>query len=325
MSEDLELTQEEFDLLNDPIEGMQQDSGEPEQKTDDTRTDDHSGAVDTDDKVAVDGEIGEDLQQRAQAYGIDPQQFGNAEQLSVALDALDRQWVEQVRQYRQSQQQAQQQQPQQQQQVQQPVTPQPDGQQIPQVPFKLDLDPSEYPQEFVDKMNAVLEQVHQHYSPLQQQVEQLNAYLQYQHQQQMQQMQQREQEMFMGAVESLGHKQLFGDGTPGNLTQQQAQNLQKLYQEAEVLAESYRLRGLQVPDVKTLVTRAEQLAFGDQLKNYQQQTRNARLARQANQRLGAGRRSGTAMGQKQQWDGDEEDNPVLKEAWDRMIAERGER
>lgn len=322
MSEDMELTQEELDLLDEPIEGIQAGASD-QAPVEDKHTDDTSGAVEVDDKQVVEDGIGEELQQRAQAYGIDPQLFGSSEQLGVALDALDRQWVDQVRQYRQAQQQPQQQV--QQQQQQQPAMTQPEGQQVPQVPFKLDLDPSEYPQEFVDKMNSVLEQVHQHYSPLQQQVEQLNAYLQQQHQQQMQQMQQREQEMFMGAVESLGHKQLFGDGTPGNLTQQQAQNLQKLYQEAEVLAESYRLRGLPVPEVKTLVSRAEQLAFNDQLKSYQQQTRNARLSKQANQRLGAGRRNASQLGKKQQWDGEEEDNPVLKEAWDRMIAERGER
>ena len=79
-----------------------------------------------------------------------------------------------------------------------------------------------------------------------------------------------------------------------------------------------------VPAMSELVRRAEKLAFEKELDQYRAQTRNARLAKQSQQRLGSGKRS-SSFQSSGAWDGETVDNPVLKEAWDRMLSERGER
>lgn len=311
--QELEFTEDDQGVVDETMEEIGKERGRVK---DDAKKGDEKSA-ESEESVADDGdEISQELKDRATQYGLDPESYSSADDLEAQILNLDRSWMEYVRR----------QQPARQQQVpgqqQQQVQPQPPaGQQTapPEVPFKLDVSEDELPPEIVGKFNAALKQVHDYYAPLQQQMQQMQEAYKQQQEAQLKAAQQREQQMFMEAVGSLGHKQLFGEGMQVN--QQQAVNLQRLYMTAESLAHSYAARGWQVPDMKTLIARAEQLEFGDQLKAYQSQMQHARFAKQSKQRLGTGRRSSKSVND---WDGDIEEHPALKEAWERMAEERGE-
>ncbi len=262
---------------------------------------------------------------QAQQYGLDIKQFESPEQLERKILDVDRRWSEYatMQRYIQAQQHQQPYQPQGQQpapqaQVQPQVNP-PE----PQIPFKLDLSTEEYPPELIEKMNATLQQIHNYYQPLQQQVEQVQQFVAQQQQAMEQQRQQQVFDEFHNSVQVLGHKQLFGE-SPETLTQEQALNMRKLYDHASALADGYLFRGMPVPPMNELVRRAEKLAFEQELEAYKAQTRNARLTKQAKQRLGGGQRT-ASMQPEAAWDGDLVNNPKLKEAWNNIMTELGER
>jgi hypothetical protein len=319
MSEELELTTEELEQIAEPAEG---------EGVDDTIESDAGGEVDDDSdgaSGAVDNDVDDDsaddgVTERARAYGLDPELFESKEALESQMLAIDRQWSAQARQRAAAEQQR--------------VDQQKKAAELARqqrraaveqktVPFKLELDPEVYPPELVEKLNGVLEQVHKHYSPLQQRVDQLNQHIEQQRQTSVRESQQRVVEEFRGSVQALGHKQLFGDGT--NTTQAQLANVQKLYAEADSLAAGYQMRGMPVPDMNELVAKAERLAFADELKKYNSQMANARLQKQSRQKLGSGRRRSANAAANTPWNGDPEDNPVLIKKWNEMMEANGER
>lgn len=314
---EVELTAEDMAVINEINEERSNDDEKPVVNDTDTTTD-----VEEADDSTEPTEFTDEHSAQAQAYGLDVKQFETPAQLERKILDIDRRWAEHAAMQRWQQQQQQflqqQQVPQQQpQQPGQPATPPAD------VPFKLNLNTDEYPPELIEQVNTAFKAVHEHYQPLQQQVQQLQQFVEQQRQQMEQAKQAEIFAEFHRSVQGLNHKQLFGE-TPESLSQEQALNIRKLYDHASMLAEGYAVRNMPVPPMSELVRRAEKLAFEKELDQYRAQTRNARIAKQAQQRLGSGRRS-TSFQSQGKWDGDDVDNPVLKEAWDRMIAERGER
>lgn len=315
--EDVDAVREALDEVNQERSGGQEDTtNQPDQHAEDDANDVDRVA---DSESVEEGGITDDLRSRAQDYGLNPDLFENAEQLEQQMLSLDQRFAREASNWRNQQQQQYQQpyaQPQaspQHQQHQQQDT-------LPEVPFQLDLDPEEYPDGLVEKFNGVLKQIHESYSPLRDQVKQLQDHITYQQQQYQQQEQMRVIEEFEDAVTTLGHKQLFGEKGSANATQ--SNNLQRLFAEADALAAGYQMRGMQVPPMKELVRRAEQLAFANELKDYHARTANARLQKQAGQKLGSGRRAPIHEGD---WDGEPEENPVLKAKWNELMQEVGER
>ncbi len=257
--------------------------------------------------------ISDEMASTAREYGLNPEFFETPEQLEQQMLSMDRLAAQQARQAYQGQQQ--------QQQAQQQPQVDPQQQQEPASPFQLDLDPAAYPEGMVDTFNGVLKQIHDQYNPLMQEVEQLRGHLQQQHEQQAQQQQMQVVQDFETAVGGLGHASLFG-ADDGSRTQGQVQNMQALYAEADALAAGYYHRGMAVPPMAQLVAKAEQLVFGEQLKNFNARTANARMKKQAKQKLGSGNRGATPTGD---WQGDPEDNPVLKQKWKELQEGRSER
>jgi hypothetical protein len=256
--------------------------------------------------------------EQARAYGLDVKLFENREQFEQKILDIDKRWAEHAAMQRWMQTQQPAQAP-----AQAAPVP-PPGQPVPvEVPFKLNLNTDEYPPELIEQVNTAFQQIHEYYSPLQNQVRELQQFAE---QQRFHAEQAKQAEIFNEfhhSVQSLQHKQLFGDD-PATLNQEQALNVRKLYDHASALADGYAMRGMQVPPMGELVRRAERIAFEKELDTYKSQTRNARLAKQAGQKLGSGGRSASFQ-PRGDWDGDTVDNPVLKDAWERMIAEQGAR
>lgn len=310
MSNDVQFSDEDQAALQETLQETGEQLAEqnkPEQPTNETQPSTEEGGEEAGqpEEAEAEDQVDQDLRAQAEHFGLNPDWFASSEALRNQVrqyEQMQLQW------YRQQQDQARAQ-PEQQQQPRQ-------EQQQPEVPFKLDLDPEEYPQELIDQINGAFESVHQHYQPYLQRMQQLEEHFR---QQQVQQ----EQQVFDQAVGELQHGQLFGDD-PRARTPEQQQNAARLYQEAETLAELYRQQGRQF-SVSEVVQKAEQLAFGDQIKQYQDQTRAARMKKQANKKLGSGTRRSAAFEPSKPWEGEPEDNPVLIEAWNKMAREAGER
>lgn len=282
------------------------------------------------------GDIPEKLAIRAKAYGLDPEHFRDSDALQGQIDAYDRHLLEQQQQLQQ-----QQQQPQQQMQPQLPQGQQPQaqpGQQPPAAPaipeFKFDLgDDEDYDPEVLEKMNAGLQKVAEHYQPymdylaqLGQMVEQQNQYIQQQAQREQAGSVEATNAAFDKAVDELDFEG-FGKGRYEALQGTEQQQRQKLMDTATSLVSVYNQRGMPVPDIPELVQESFRLAFAEESKKANQAELRDKLVDRSKRRLGTGKSSKSsykkANGKVKAYQGkDPEKDPVLMGVYNDMIAEQ---
>jgi hypothetical protein len=151
----------------------------------------------------------------------------------------------------------------------------------------------------------------------QQYVSQAEAYQQQQHAAS-------ELDQFNNAVSRLDNQTLFGDASyqelePGS---QQAQNMERLFDQVNVLAAGYEAQGLLVPQQDELVKQAYHTVFGDQISNQHRQRFNDRARRNSRRRLGSG---ATTAAQPELADDVDElvNSEVLKEFYDSAMSDNG--
>ena len=321
--EEITLTEDDLAVIDEveatdeePQEIEQSDSveSEPEPVVDDEPSiyDDVSGQTFNPDLVA-----------RAQQYGLDPNGFANEEQLNYVVDQFN-QGNDQLYQWQnwyQNQLQTQQTQTAEQYRTQQPQ-------------FRVDLseDYDEGLRTAIDQMAAQMQSYYDQQLDVvarsildqqdriayqQQYVSQAEAY-------QQQQNAASELDQFNNAVSRLDNQALFGDSSyqelePGS---QQAQNMERLFDQVNVLAAGYEAQGLLVPQQDELVKQAYHTVFGEQISNQHRQRFNDRARRNSRRRLGSG---ATTAAQPELADDVDElvNSEVLKEFYDSAMSDNG--
>ena len=264
-----------------------------------------------------------DLVARAQQYGLDPNGFANEEQLNYVVDQFN-QGNDQLYQWQNWYQN--------QLQTQQPQTAEQYKTQQPQFRVDLSEDYDEGLRTAIDQMAAQMQSYYDQQLDViarsildqqdriayqQQYVSQAEAY---QHQQNAAS----ELDQFNNAVSRLDNQALFGDSSyqelePGS---QQAQNMERLFDQVNVLAAGYEAQGLLVPQQDELVKQAYHTVFGEQISNQHRQRFNDRARRNSRRRLGSG---ATTAAQPELADDVDElvNSEVLKEFYDSAMSDNG--
>ena len=321
--EEITLTEDDLAVI-DEVEATDEEPQEIEQ----------SDSVESEPELVVDDEpsidddvsgqtFNPDLVARAQQYGLDPNGFANEEQLNYVVDQFN-QGNDQLYQWQnwyQNQLQTQQTQTAEQYRTQQPQ-------------FRVDLsdDYDEGLRTAIDQMAAQMQSYYDQQLDVvarsildqqdriayqQQYVSQAEAYQQQQHAAS-------ELDQFNNAVSRLDNQALFGDASyqelePGS---QQAQNMERLFDQVNVLAAGYEAQGLLVPQQDELVKQAYHTVFGEQISNQHRQRFNDRARRNSRRRLGSG---ATTAAQPELADDVDElvNSEVLKEFYDSAISDNG--
>ena len=130
----------------------------------------------------------------------------------------------------------------------------------------------------------------------------------------------REIDSFDAIVDGMGHEDLFGQSA--DLDGKTKDNRAKLWEAVDTLRAGLASRGKQGGLTPTLVRRALNLEFADQLSHQQRRSYSQRLQQQAQRKLGAGGHR-EATGTKRSWKGSPEKDPVLHEAWRELERESG--
>ena len=281
-----------------------------------------------DDEPSIDGDVSgqtfnPDLINRASQYGLDPAGFANEEQLQYVVNQFN-QGNDQLYQWQnwyQNQLQTQPAQPAEEYRSQQPQ-------------FRVDLS-DDYDEGLRTAIDQMAAQMQSHYDQQlnvvaqsildqqdriayqQQYVSQAEAY-------QQQQNAAGELDQFNNAVSRLDNQALFGDSSYQELESgsQQAQNMERLFDQVNVLAAGYEAQGLLVPQQDELVKQAYHTVFGDQISNQHRQRFNDRARRNSRRRLGSG---ATTAAQPELADDVDElvNSEILKEFYDSAMTDNG--
>jgi hypothetical protein len=132
-----------------------------------------------------------------------------------------------------------------------------------------------------------------------------------------------QQQQLQTLVDTLGHDDLFGK-TDGTRTKSQLANRDKLLTAAQVLRSGARSLGQEVAWTPTLLKRALQLEFSEQLTAQRQQQWAKGIQQQGKKKLGhSGKRVG--LNDQAPWTGDPSHDPVLKQAFYSMLQDSGDR
>ena len=321
--EEITLTEDDLAVI-DEVEATDEEPQEIEQS--DSVESEPEPVVD--DEPSIDDDVSgqtfnPDLVARAQQYGLDPSGFANEEQLNYVVDQFN-QGNDQLYQWQnwyQNQLQTQQSQTAEQYKTQQPQ-------------FRVDLseDYDEGLRTAIDQMAAQMQSYYDQQLDVvarsildqqdriayqQQYVSQAEAY-------QQQQNAASELDQFNNAVSRLDNQALFGDSSyqelePGS---QQAQNMERLFDQVNVLAAGYEAQGLLVPQQDELVKQAYHTVFGEQISNQHRQRFNERARRTSRRRLGSG---ATTAAQPELADDVDElvNSEVLKEFYDSAMSDNG--
>ncbi len=321
--EEITLTEDDLAVI-DEVEATDEEPQEIEQSD---SVDSESELV-VDDEPSIDDDVSgqtfnPDLVARAQQYGLDPNGFANEEQLNYVVNQFN-QGNDQLYQWQnwyQNQLQTQQTQTAEQYRTQQPQ-------------FRVDLseDYDEGLRTAIDQMAAQMQTYYDQQLDVvarsildqqdriayqQQYVSQAEAY-------QQQQNAASELDQFNNAVSRLDNQTLFGDSSyqelePGS---QQAQNMERLFDQVNVLAAGYEAQGLLVPQQDELVKQAYHTVFGEQISNQHRQRFNDRARRNSRRRLGSG---ATTAAQPELADDVDElvNSEVLKEFYDSAVSDNG--
>ena len=321
--EEITLTEDDLAVI-DEVEATDEEPQEIEQS--DSVESEPESVVD--DEPSIDDDVSgqtfnPDLVARAQQYGLDPNGFANEEQLNYVVDQFN-QGNDQLYQWQnwyQNQLQTQQTQTAEQYRTQQPQ-------------FRVDLseDYDEGLRTAIDQMAAQMQSYYDQQLDVvarsildqqdriayqQQYVSQAEAYQQQQHAAS-------ELDQFNNAVSRLDNQALFGDSSyqelePGS---QQAQNMERLFDQVNVLAAGYEAQGLLVPQQDELVKQAYHTVFGEQISNQHRQRFNDRARRNSRRRLGSG---ATTAAQPELADDVDElvNSEVLKEFYDSAVSDNG--
>ena len=297
MSEEVQEEQEEITLTEDDlavIDEVEQIHDEESGEIENTESVEASAEPETSsDEVSTAEPTGQtfnpDLVNRASQYGLDPAGFANEEQLQYVVNQFNQgndqlyQWQNWYQNQLQTQ----------------PAQPAEDYRsQQPQFRVDLSDDYDEGLRTAIDQMAA---QMQSHYDQQlnvvaqsildqqdriayqQQYVSQAEAY-------QQQQNAAGELDQFNNAVSRLDNQTLFGDSSyqelePGS---QEAQNMERLFDQVNVLAAGYEAQGMIAPQQDELVKQAYHTVFGDQISNQHRQRFNDRARRNSRRRLGSG-------------------------------------
>ncbi len=321
--EEITLTEDDLAVI-DEVEADHEESHEIEQ----------SDSVDSEPEPVVNDEpsinddvsgqtFNPDLVARAQQYGLDPHGFANEEQLNYVVSEFNKgndnlyQWQNWYQNQLQTQ---------------QAQTAETYRSQQPQ--FRVDLSDdydeglrlaidqmamqmqSYYDQQLDTVARSILDQ-QDRIAYQQQYVSQAEAY-------QQQQYAAGELDQFNSAVSRLDDQTLFGDSpyqelVPGS---QEAQNMERLFDQVNVLAAGYEAQGLLAPQQEELVKQAYHTVFGEQISNQHRQRFNDRARRNSRRRLGSG--ATTAAQPELAEDVDELVNSeVLREFYDSALTDNG--
>lgn len=321
--EEITLTEDDLAVI-DEVEATDEEPQEIEQS--DSVESEPEPVVD--DEPSIDDDVSgqtfnPDLVARAQQYGLDPNGFANEEQLNYVVDQFN-QGNDQLYQWQNWYQN--------QLQTQQPQTAEQYKTQQPQFRVDLSEDYDEGLRTAIDQMAAQMQSYYDQQLDVvarsildqqdriayqQQYVSQAEAYQQQQHAAS-------ELDQFNNAVSRLDNQALFGDASyqelePGS---QQAQNMERLFDQVNVLAAGYEAQGLLVPQQDELVKQAYHTVFGEQISNQHRQRFNDRARRNSRRRLGSG---ATTAAQPELADDVDElvNSEVLKEFYDSAISDNG--
>ena len=321
--EEITLTEDDLAVI-DEVEATDEEPQEIEQS--DSVESEPEPVVD--DEPSIDDDVSgqtfnPDLVARAQQYGLDPSGFANEEQLNYVVDQFN-QGNDQLYQWQNWYQN--------QLQTQQPQTAEQYKTQQPQFRVDLSEDYDEGLRTAIDQMAAQMQSYYDQQLDVvarsildqqdriayqQQYVSQAEAY-------QQQQNAASELDQFNNAVSRLDNQALFGDSSyqelePGS---QQAQNMERLFDQVNVLAAGYEAQGLLVPQQDELVKQAYHTVFGEQISNQHRQRFNDRARRNSRRRLGSG---ATTAAQPELADDVDElvNSEVLKEFYDSAMSDNG--
>ena len=321
--EEITLTEDDLAVI-DEVEATDEEPQEIEQS--DSVESEPEPVVD--DEPSIDDDVSgqtfnPDLVARAQQYGLDPNGFANEEQLNYVVDQFN-QGNDQLYQWQNWYQN--------QLQTQQPQTAEQYKTQQPQFRVDLSEDYDEGLRTAIDQMAAQMQSYYDQQLDVvarsildqqdriayqQQYVSQAEAYQQQQHAAS-------ELDQFNNAVSRLDNQALFGDASyqelePGS---QQAQNMERLFDQVNVLAAGYEAQGLLVPQQDELVKQAYHTVFGEQISNQHRQRFNYRARRNSRRRLGSG---ATTAAQPELADDVDElvNSEILKEFYDSAMTDNG--
>lgn len=258
----------------EPVETTEPGEGEG------TAADDASGGQQTEATEPKAPAFEDALLKRAESYGFtkeDAEAFGSPEALQSAMTAFDRRVSNEVRQSRQPAEQKPAEKPQE-----QPAQAQ--AQPAAQVEaFDLDkLMPAEkYDEDFRAPIKAVVDTFRGEIAQLRQQNQALTGWIQ-------QQQQQAVLNQFDTAIQSLGHKDLYGEGSVQQLdpNSPQYKAVQQVWEQANILADAYAAKGITIPSVEEMVRRAERIVHGDTLTKKARESAVAEVTQKVQKRNG---------------------------------------
>lgn len=271
-----------------------------------------------DDGSGEGGQMDENLAVRARNLGLNPDDFASQEALHRNVAVAEQNYA----QFYQQQQQA----GQAQSQSFQAVPPADEGWKLPE--FKVELD-DDYDEGLKEAINGLASQMSDHYNQqmevLAQNILNQQDYIGRFAAQEQQAHSQAELDDFNSAVRELGNDELFGEGVYQEASQggTEAQNMERLYDQAFVIASGYASQGRQVPEMGELVKQAYQTAFSGEIDEQGRRERNDRLRRSSSKRLGGGgstRAAAEAPGE----EGDIVNSAVLKDAFDGFLRDNGD-
>ena len=316
---EVELTDKDLAVIDQVEEDLQEnrsDSDEVSAVVDDAG-DDASAASEKAEKE--DEKQDDELVARARSYGLDPDSFTGREALEQNVKAVEQSYAQFYAYQQQQQQQAQS----------QYYAQQNQGQQQQRVPteFRVDLD-DDYDEGLRNAINGMADQMAGHFNG---QMEVLAQHILSQQQyvgrfadQEQSLRSQAEIDDFDSAVQSLESGGLFGSSKyqetePGS---EEAQNMERLYDQAYTFAAGYVSQGQEVPPMEELVEQAYRVVFSKENDNQNRQRFNDRMRNASNRRLGGGR----STKETRPLLGEDEiaNDPVLKDAFNGFMKENGD-
>jgi hypothetical protein len=122
-------------------------------------------------------------------------------------------------------------------------------------------------------------------------------------------------------IDTLGHEDLFGTVEKPRSTEQQ-ENRVKLLRALKILRNGMESVGQSVSVTPTLLKRALNQEFADQLSTKQRQSLTKKIQDQSKRKLGGGR-GRSSLSEQMDWSGDRTKDPVLLEAFRAMERESG--
>tara|TARA_R100000458_G_scaffold57014_1_gene62595 strand:- start:509 stop:1489 length:981 start_codon:yes stop_codon:yes gene_type:complete len=257
-----------------------------------------------------------ELDNAARYYGLDPTKYSSDEALVNALEVVG-QTQGQLQQWNQWYQGQQQQQA-------VPVDEMP-GEDSDDS-FSIDLS-DDYDEGLKDSINRLASNMQQHYDS---QIDNLNNVIQSQqyyvnqlHQQEVQDNAKSQIDTFSRSVQKLDNSNLFGDADYMSIDQdsQQARNMEKVYDQATLLATGYQAQGMDVPAMDDLVQQAYHMTFHNEIQQQSVQQSNDRLRAASARRLGSG--ASLSSQPAPAASDDPVDNPILRDFYENALRENG--